>query len=159
MLGKIEGRRRQETGMTEDEMVGWLHRLSGFTDSVDMSLSKLRELVMGREAWRAAVHGIANSLTWLSDWTELNWMLSFCSILSWKGFFIFQQCHPLFLFYLKLHSVVYYFFYYYFYQQAEPRNFQHSRKPLLQLLKWDQSEIDCCFKAKSQEGKQRKRLR
>ena len=57
---------QEEKGMTEDEMVVWHHWLDG------QRLSKLQELVMDREAWHAAIHGVAKSQTWLSDWTELN---------------------------------------------------------------------------------------
>ena len=97
MLGEIEGRRRRG-----QQRMRWL---DGMTYSMDLSLSKLRELVMDRETWCAAVHGIAKSQTGLSDWTELN-QSSFCPKLiklsswdrdtrTWGKFFKISTIWPL----------------------------------------------------------------
>ena len=74
LMGGIGARRRRR----------WqsMRLLNGITDSMNMSLSKLRKLVMDREAWHALIHGVTNRQTWLSDWTELNWTAAHQALLS-----------------------------------------------------------------------------
>ena len=95
MLGRIWGRRRR----------GWqrMRWLDGLTDSVDMGLGELRELVMNREAWRAAIHGVTRSRTWLSDWTELDWTDDSCSLA--RNFILINICD----YYRKLQAYFIYF--------------------------------------------------
>ena len=80
--------RQEGKGATEDEMVGCI------IDSMDMSLSKLRDLVVDSEAWHAAIHGVIKSQTWLNDWTELNWYCIGVFLLAYFTLYNKLQFHP-----------------------------------------------------------------
>ena len=75
MLGGTGGRRRRGR-----QRMRWL---DGITDSMDMNLTQLRQLVMDRKAWRAVIHGVTKNQTWLSDWTELNDLMVFPTFFNW----------------------------------------------------------------------------
>ena len=83
MLGGIGGRRRRGRQR--------MKQLGGSTDSTDMSLSKLQEFVMDREAWCAAIHGVAKGWTWLSDWTDLNWLMTIQFLIFWGTTILFPK--------------------------------------------------------------------
>ena len=91
MLGGIRGRRKRG-----QQRMRWL---DGITDSMDVSLSELQEMVMDRKAWRAVIHRVVKSWTWLSDWTELNWI--FHCLYCIKHFNLKIECHALTDFWIR----------------------------------------------------------